>query len=148
MRGTVRAKAVALTKPQQVRAKLIWFFKWLSVTPTLSRIFDRKYLRRGQVTIKKRDVMSTYEVKPFPDHCVARPKKDAIKTRLRIPGVAIKSFQPVLEFSFSSSSVVSISAYSALTKGEVTSPSAWYLARMPYASSPRPFEMSQLKMRP
>lgn len=114
------------------------------MTPTLARIFDRKYLNRSQVKIQNSDGTGPYEVKPLPDHCVARPKKDAIKTRLRIPGVAIKSFQPVFEFSFSSSSVVSISAYSALTKGELTSPSAWYLAKMPKASSPRPFEMSQL----
>ena len=36
--------------------------------PTLLRIFDRKY-----------------DVRPFPDHCVARPRKEAIRIRLRIP---------------------------------------------------------------
>ena len=44
MRGTVRARSVALTKPQHVIAKLISFLTLLLVMPTLSRIFDRKYL--------------------------------------------------------------------------------------------------------
>ena len=41
-RGMVRAKIVALTKPQQVKPKLMMFLVRLSVTPTLSRMGDKK----------------------------------------------------------------------------------------------------------
>ena len=42
IRGTVRASVVALTKPQQVSARLISLFTRLSCIPTLSRILDKK----------------------------------------------------------------------------------------------------------
>lgn len=41
---TVKAKAVAFNKPQQVLAKLIKFLVRLSVIPTLSRMRAKKYL--------------------------------------------------------------------------------------------------------
>lgn len=66
----------------------------------------------------------THEVSPFPLHCVNKPKNAVTRSRLRIPGVDTKSFHVVFRVSSSSSSVLSICAYSAFTNSEVASPSA------------------------
>lgn len=43
--------------------------------------------------------MNTNLIIPFPDHWVKRPRKQAMMTRLRIPGVATSSFQLLFLFS-------------------------------------------------
>lgn len=84
--GTVRARVVAFRKPQHVMARLISLLTRLSWMPTLSRILDRKYLkRRSDIGGGVRDGCA-HDVRPFPDHWVAKPRKEASRRRLRMPG--------------------------------------------------------------
>ena len=64
-------------------------------------------------------------------------------TRLRILGVDNIPCRSIWVIFTSSSSVSTIWVYSALTNSEFSSPSAWYLTRMAYASSPLPLDINQ-----
>lgn len=119
------------------------FFVRLSWMPMLSRMTGSKCLQTwwsgGRVVGNGRQA---YETSPTPHHWLNRPREVAMKTRLRIPGVENTALLLIWATFISASSVFSICLYSSLTKSELSSPSAWYLRRMAYASLRLPFDTS------
>lgn len=82
-------------------------------------------------------------MRPLPDHWEKNPMETRMIMRWRLPGVFSSSVHDPFSYSISVWMVSQISLYSILTRSSSSSPSAWTCARVFFAWSNLPFEMSQ-----
>ena len=79
-----------------------------------------------------------------PVACVMKEMEQMIQVLHLLPFVRKSASQPPLLFSFSKTSVDSISCISSMASGSSTSPPQWYLTRTSRAFSTLPFDTSPL----